>query len=322
MNLHPLTRVIIRALERISGEYLDGLPQCQPQRFIYLGEAWVRRICKTLTAYLPLPRPEQAQGRTEKKLSMPEFLRSQADATSPARLEHSKPPTQTPEGLAPLEGPMPPSLERNRQCRPTRDQQVANAWQRRRMTAAGGSPLLMKNRKRLWLSFQRPWIRPGGKAAIGKTCAPKSWSPPWRKRLFNKAQSPAAPPTETKSSSICPVVNLLEAGYSDRPLGLTNDSQAVENLKIQARPVTEQLRRNLYPSLDHRPQTLRLRTGGVLDGGRLALAGFCPAVFKRFRNVEMADKRGKPVLVIAWRRIRFPELQPDAHAEIIGHGLA
>ena len=318
MNLHPLTRVIIRALERISGEYLDGLPQCQPQRFIYLGEAWVRRICKTLTAYLPLPRPEQAQGRTEKKLSMPEFLRSQADATSPARLEHSKPPTQTPEGLAPLEGPMPPSLGETGNAA----QHVTNRLQMPGNggdDGGGGQSALDEESQKALAEFSEAMDQAGGQS--------RDWED-MRSEIVESAMAQTAfqqgPITGSPTDGNEVIVNLPSGEFAggrifDRPLGLTNDSQAVENLKIQARPVTEQLRRNLYPSLDHRPQTLRLRTGGVLDGGRLALAGFCPAVFKRFRNVEMADNEASLDYnkMTRWTWIREGKKYMSKHAQTL-----
>jgi hypothetical protein len=47
------------------------------------------------------------------------------------------------------------------------------------------------------------------------------------------------------------------------------------------------------------PVIERLRTNGSLDVSRLASADFSAAVFKRYRSVAKADRRGKPVLLIA-----------------------
>jgi len=85
----------------------------------------------------------------------------------------------------------------------------------------------------------------------------------------------------------------------DRPVEVSDDLAAYERLRGEAQPIAEILRRNLYPNRELVPESLRLRAGGVLDGNRLALAGFSSTVFKRFRNVEKADRRGRPVLVIA-----------------------
>jgi hypothetical protein len=55
----------------------------------------------------------------------------------------------------------------------------------------------------------------------------------------------------------------------------------------------------LYPNTEEFPLTERLRTSGTLDPARLSVAACCSAVFKRTRMVERADRRGKPVLLIA-----------------------
>jgi hypothetical protein len=85
----------------------------------------------------------------------------------------------------------------------------------------------------------------------------------------------------------------------DRPVELSNDLAACDRLFREARPIGEMLRRDLYPNVEQFPERLRLRTGGALDGSRLALAGFSGTIFHRCEIIKKPDRRGRPVLVIA-----------------------
>jgi hypothetical protein len=85
----------------------------------------------------------------------------------------------------------------------------------------------------------------------------------------------------------------------DRPVELADDSAKVESLIQEAAPITRAMRRTLYPNIEKIPTMNRLRTSGSLDPARLAMVNFANAVFKRYCMREKADKRGRPVLVIA-----------------------
>jgi len=85
----------------------------------------------------------------------------------------------------------------------------------------------------------------------------------------------------------------------DRPLELSDNLPAYEKLQEESRPISEFLRKSLYPNVEPIPQILRLLPSGSLDAGRLALADFSPIIFKRYRMREKDDPRGRPVLVIA-----------------------
>ena len=85
----------------------------------------------------------------------------------------------------------------------------------------------------------------------------------------------------------------------DRPIELSDDLPAYQKLLEEARPVTEALRRTLYPNIEELPETERLRTSGSLDPARLIMAGYSEVIFKRYRIQERPDRRGQPVLLIA-----------------------
>jgi len=85
----------------------------------------------------------------------------------------------------------------------------------------------------------------------------------------------------------------------DRPIELSDDLPAYENLLEESKSITNALRRSLYPNLEQVPETERFRSSGSLDPGRLAMADISSAVFRRYRIHEKADRRGSPLLLIA-----------------------
>ncbi|MBE9545417.1 MAG: hypothetical protein IMF02_13040, partial [Proteobacteria bacterium] len=66
-----------------------------------------------------------------------------------------------------------------------------------------------------------------------------------------------------------------------------------------SRPVTEALRRVLYPNIQQVPSVLRHRTSGAIDPAKLPLAAFSSTVFKKYRNLTQLDKKGNALLVVA-----------------------
>lgn len=85
----------------------------------------------------------------------------------------------------------------------------------------------------------------------------------------------------------------------DQPVELSDDLSAQDKLLREAAPITENLRRNLYPSVNQVVQTQRFRSSGALDPGRLPVADFAGAIFQRQVTQDLADLRGNPVVAIA-----------------------
>jgi hypothetical protein len=94
--------------------------------------------------------------------------------------------------------------------------------------------------------------------------------------------------------------NLSGSGeIHDRPLAISNDQRGYERLMEQAFPITQSLKRILYPNVEQVPETIELCTNGAIDPSRLSLSPMTDTIFKRNPVKEVSDKRGKPVLLIA-----------------------
>jgi len=85
----------------------------------------------------------------------------------------------------------------------------------------------------------------------------------------------------------------------DRPVELSENLPACEQLVGEAQPIADALKRALYPNIEELVETERLRSTGALDPARLAMADYSAVVFKRYRIYEKADRKGQPLLLIA-----------------------
>ena len=297
LELHPTTKAMLLDLERMSRGFLDRLPGTPPQGLLSLGSDWVRKACRALAPYLPLPakRPKPPQSQERDK---PKFLREPISDEAPRRLEHPSPPGQAPDYIEPLEAPTPPTLWKAGDA-------AGHLSQRLRMPGDDSS-----NRMDQCLELDEPSFetlsefsylmnKAGGQARDWEDMRYELVEAILEQSSFEEGPITGCPADGHEVEMTLPGGKQAGGEIFDRPLELSGDQQAIDRLRSDARVVTDQLRRNLYPNLTHLPESLRLRTGGTLDGGRLALAAFCPTVFKRVRHVEKADRRGRPVLVIA-----------------------
>lgn len=79
----------------------------------------------------------------------------------------------------------------------------------------------------------------------------------------------------------------------------SDDTVALEKLLAEAGPFGDVLRKNVYPNTEQNPAAERFRSAGSLDPGRLAVAEFSAAAFRRYRAEERPVRKGKALLVIA-----------------------
>lgn len=85
----------------------------------------------------------------------------------------------------------------------------------------------------------------------------------------------------------------------DRVVDPCEDVRVLTSLTDMARPVTESLRHNLYPSTLSESVALYPRRSGQLDGKRLPLAEFSDVVYRRFESRSQLDPNGRALLLIA-----------------------
>ncbi|MBM4088962.1 MAG: hypothetical protein FJ276_05940 [Planctomycetes bacterium] len=287
--LHPTTRKILHDLSTVCEPYFARLQAEKPHLFIPLGVEWVRVLCATLQKYLPLAAPAQ----TAPAPTAPPSAAHAAPQTLDERLSvrsRDQPPRDATAPLDPLNKPRPPLID------PPSDEQLAGMLL---SVSASGEAAPS--------GAVADAIAEFSKACAGASGQRTNFEDLRSDLVVQKVRSGSFAPgpiqgTPTEGHEVTVRLNGdVTAGGElfDRPIELSCDFLAYEQLLAQARPATEALRRALYPNIEESPVTERYRPSGTLDPTRLAYADFSSAVFRRTCVLERADRRGKPVLLIA-----------------------
>lgn len=292
-ELHPATRSLLKNITETSSQFLEMLVQTTSKGLVELGFQWVRAIGRCIAAYLPNPKDHNNdQTRWD---TLPG-----EDATY-RFAEMVKEPSPSGE-FDPLNGPNPPTLfdEANTSSQITKilENQILlqTAAEKSNSSENEKKPDPFKD---ILNSFSN---------AIRNASAQSSQWEDMRSDIVEEAhrlsgfnESPIqGNPADGHTVSIQFDKDLVASGeIFDRPIELSDDLHAYEQLLAESRPISEELKRSLYPNLSQIPEIDRFKSSGSLDPARLSIAELSAAVYRRYRIYEKADPRGRPVLVIA-----------------------
>jgi hypothetical protein len=299
LELHPLTRCLLRDLTDASRPFFERISHVRGQEMIQLGRDWVKTLCYCLALYLPEHKQQPAQPERPVEPEPPGFLRKLLDRAERFRFADQEP-APPPDGrIPPLDGPNPPALFEQ----PRAWEQIASSLLR---SILGQSDLPAPNTA--GLSETQLKVLHDLAAAVDHASGQQADWEDMRADLVEQTLR-ATPfregpiqgnPTDGHAVSVRFGEGLVEKGeVFDRAIELSDDVAAYERLLAESQPIAETLRRTLYPNLEDVPVTERLRSSGSLDPARLATASFSQAVFKRQRVQSQADRRGRPVVLIA-----------------------
>ena len=298
LNLHHVTRVLFRKLEEVSKLYFEVLPVTKSHELVFLGEKWVIEICKTLAPHLPPPNEEEAA----KNRSDMDRLQEENAASEPRYSNRKKPPEMN-DRIPPLDEPKAPALFSPR----NQIQQVLSDMISSTLTG-GDNPAKDPGGEESEKAKEVANVLKQFNETLNQSCGRRqNWedirSEIVERTLKNSSFSKGpieGNPTDGHSVNVPLGGNREVSGeIHDRPVELSDDETAYQNLVTEAEPITQSLKRILYPNVEQVAETQRICSGGTLDPARMASALFSEAVFKRYIIVEEPDKRGRPVLLIA-----------------------
>lgn len=293
-KLHPVTRAILRDLTEVSEPFFDALTAADGLDLLEVGDQWVKVVCRRLSRYLPAGTcvyQEPGSGNSSQSPGVSGHQLNQGDPKPES--DGDKP------RFRPLDEPDAPSLF----DAPTLDQNLLQQFDEAAFPAKasitnmpeGSSQLVQKTLNRFAEILQQ-------------ACMQESDYEDMRSDLVELALRDApfseTPITGTPSEGQEVEVRLgnerAEVGeIFDRTVELSEDLPALQWILSESQPLTNALKRTLYPNLEEIPERQRFRSSGMLDSSRLPLAAFSGSVFQRYRVLERADPRGRPVLLLA-----------------------
>lgn len=286
-RLHPFARALLETLERTCEPFLGRIPETEPHALIALGEEWVPAIGVALAPYLS---PSSAR---EVPTTASEGGHEWAWGPGQTRFTKGQAGPAPTDWIPPLDDPAPPTL-----FEPPSALELAGL-------ALTATPDASEDQSQLQTNASPV---PGLLDTFAKA---SGQHPTWEDMRFDLVEhalreSTFAPsPIEGNPTDGHEVRLRLGGGEEaggeihDRPVRLSGDDDACQKLVADAEPITRTLSRVLYPNLEPVAETVRLCASGSLDPARMALARFAETVFRRYRVREVADRRGRPVLLLA-----------------------
>lgn len=307
MDLHPMTRSLLEDLSEACSPYELRVGETKSAGLNDLGLEWSIAVLRSLHPYLP----ERPQGKPEQEEESPfppdinPALRRHLELERMRRRfgnPKDAPDQRTPDGVPPMDGKAPPSLfdpeSPEQQLADAIAQTDPDAPQDKPAAPDSGQGLDEQVRKDIG-EFQAAIGQAGNQTSNWEDMRSDKVEAAVRAAGFDAGPMEGSP---AEGHEVEVPVGDAEGGGEifDRAVELSEDTQACDKLRRQAEPVAKQLRKNLYPNREQVPETERFQSSGPsFDPARLALAGVSDAVYKRYRVHERADRRGRPVLLIA-----------------------
>ena len=290
LELHPLTREIFDKMDAVSGPFFNDLPAIEPELLPDFGVDWVKALYKAVVPLLP---------ETKQINQMQQDILNAKDKNNLSLqiVSHEMGPLfgMDDEKLPPLNEPQAPVLTDPDNWIEQSAALLLNSFFK---NMPAKEEMLQQTQEMLFMAFIEAMRSAGAQQRAWEDTRSDILQRLLQISLFEGGPMEGTP-TGGQQVQVSIGGDDMEGEIFDRPVALSENAAACESLTADAQPLTDALRRSLYPNIERLPETDRLRTSGSIDPARLAMADFSSAVFKRYRMREKADRRGRPVLAIA-----------------------
>lgn len=291
-TVHPATQILIKRILEVSAPYFEELKNRESRHFLHIGQEWVREASFFLSEFMP-------QDQDEEDEDLFSSGQNEEDDFPQDRFRFRKNPSHTRDnGIPPLDKKRPPVLDAGSSPK----QQLINA-----VSPAGGNGIQLPNTGEV--NKEDPIYKAVEEFTdtVSKSAAQSKQYEDTRSDLIENmlknapfTQGPIeGMPTDGHEVNTKLGDMTVSGEIFDRPLELSDDPAAIEELILKAEPLVKKMRKTLYPNIEKIPVSEKLCTSGTLDPSRLAVGEISSSIFKRYRIQEQLDKRGKPVLLIA-----------------------
>lgn len=302
-DLHPMTHSLLKDITEVCTPFFKTLPHTQSHRIVAFGAEWVKAVCVCLAKYLSDIEKDNDQKTLEEARVLDELIRRAGPREMRFIFKKGPEPQIKNEEIAPLNKPKPPSLFdspgtiqkllRNIKNKSPRDEK------RNLPDPNPNNKAEILNRQKDLLQFISTIEKAGTQQRNWEDMRSDILERALRSTAFSQSPIQGNPVDGHAITIRLGDGKAATCNMFDRPIELSDDLPAYEKLIEESRPITDALKRTLYPNLEEMPETERFRSSGSIDPSRLATADISSAIFRRYRIHDKVDKRGRPVLLIA-----------------------
>lgn len=301
-DLHPLTRRVLNTLDEVNAPFFRKLETAESGALMEVGLAWVKTAASKLAPYLPELSP--GTSKSDPRDDLLSCLRRKGLPAPDGATMRFAPPSVPPHSgdvIPPLDGPVPPSLGEPE----TLVQRLAAALLGPPPPPSAGGPATVAEEVARQKEVRETLNAIG--AVLDKASGqPSGWEDMRSDLVESQIRSAdfrpgpiQGDPTDGHEVSVTLGDAVAGGEIHDRALPLCENPETCQTLVNASAPIAQALRNVLYPNVEELPETEWLCTSGSLDPRRLPLAEITGTVFKRYRIVQRASPRGRPVLLIA-----------------------
>lgn len=291
LDLYPLTLKLFRAIYLTSAKYFSGIGQWEVASFHDMGKSWVMDLSLAISRFLPHEPP-----------SGPYLKSSLNEDTGFADSEKFLPKSPS-EEFPGFNRPVPPALGEMKDLeRMIRESIAPASGQSLRNNSSGsGGGELPEDIKKIVSALAEAARTITG--ASGQSTSMEDLRSDILLESLSMSPFEAGliegSPAESNDVEIdMGELGMIRSQIFDQAYELSFNLLEVEALVNEAKPLTDKMKRNIFPNTEQQPVVEKLRASGMIDPGRLSGHQFSEAIFKRFINTEVLDKRGKPLVLI------------------------
>ncbi len=287
LPVHPMTADILKTAFAASQPFFKEMADSRPEQLLDLGMNWTKTLTGRLAKYLSATDEEHDYDEDE--------VVAGPDDTTDYTFRKNSPPQSPIDELPPLNKPRPPQLFAQKEWA----DQVREFFTQPADTGTQGHQRNAQSLQKKITDFIDAANKAGGQGQAHEDMRYDLLEAQARRSVFTEGPIQGNPTEGHEVDLNFGDNNKQQGEIFDRPIELSDDYMALQKLLQEADPLAKAMQRSLYPNIERVPMMERWRTSGSLDVSRLAMAEFSSAIFKRYRSVDKADRRGRPVLLLA-----------------------
>ncbi len=279
IDLYELTRELLFVIGTVSAPFFIALKTAQPGNYYAIGEEWIKKLIMHIIPYLPRENSPVSNSETRKD-----------EGRSFSRVSRRLPASPD-EEFPGFDRKVPPMLEA--------PQNLENLFltDMNKQGTQGDLPQPVKE-----FVAQLSTIAQTIQNASGQKDYEDTRSDILLSELLNNPFAPGSIEGVNMEGNEVEV-DLGDAGsvtgqIFDKALELSYDLSEVERLKEEARPITEKMKSDIYPSDEEILRVERIKSSGTIDPGRLPYYEFTEAIHKRFILEHQLQKEGQSLVLL------------------------
>ena len=289
MELHPFTKKLLIASYEGSRNSFKTFEVAEKHELFRIGQEWTKALCRSLVEYIPAP--DDIDDNGEKENPRLGFAKGQPQL-----------PRNADEEFPGLNKPHPPLFEKEAFEESMIREFTGNGKLFKKQAQASGEAVEededLKEFLKAVTDATKTLMQSSGQSSGIEDIRSDILIDKIMDGSFEAGPLQGTPVEGNEVEIDLGFEGKFKGEIHDQSFELSNDLPAIEQLVSEAQPLTNRMKKNIFPNQEDYPIVENLKATGSLDKERLAYHAFSDAIHKRYKIKQVNNKRGKPVILI------------------------